>query len=507
MKLSTPIRLDPARARAGVHRFGRWALPSLMAVLFAGCTLGPDYKRPQVPLPTVWRAELPNAADVTNTEWWRGFGDPELDALIQAALDANKDLLLAALRIQQFDARLQVSRAAVYPQVGYAGATNRELRSQERPNALAPGASPYVNNYELGASIGWELDLWGKVRRSNEAALAQLLATQHGRRAVMLSVVAGVATSYVLLLEQDNQLAIARQILENRQDVLALAEKKFKGGSGTRIAVEQARADMETAAADLPPIELDIATLENQLSGLLGQYAAPIKRGKLDALALPQLPLGVPADVLTRRPDVMAAEQDLVAANARIGVAKTEYFPTLSLAAAIGLGADTPRWLWAETARTGSYGASLIGPIFSGGRIEGDIREAEAIQKQMVVRYQQAVQTALKEVEDALVGRNKSGEREATLGRQVRTLLEVTRLARVRFEGGETNFLEVLNADLKLYAATGRQVKSRSSTLVALISVYKAMGGGWMVEQERRSAAMPAADVQAQAATDAGTPK
>jgi len=470
----------------------------------AGCTLGPDYKRPDLPPATTWRVEQPNAADLANTTWWQAFGDADLDSYINTALDANKDLLLATHRIDQFDARLQISRAPAYPQVGYAGAVGRERRSQERPNGLQPGVSPIVDNYELGGNFSWELDLWGKVRRSNEAARADLLSTQEGRRGVMLTVVSSVATSYVQLLELDQQLAIAQQSLSNRREALALADKRYKGGSATRLTVEQARVELEATASALPPIERDIATVENALSGLLGRNPGSIKRRRLDALAVPQMPQGVPADVLTRRPDVMAAEQNLVAANARIGVAKTEYFPTLSLTAALGLGADTPRWLWAETARTGSLGAGLVGPIFSGGRIEGDIRQAEAIQKQMAVLYEFAVQNALKEVEDALVTRDKSGAREAALVRQVDAQREVTRLARLRYEGGQSTFMEVLNADLVLYTAQGRQVQSRGATLVALISVYKAMGGGWMVEQEKlRAPAIPAPEVQARTATEA----
>jgi outer membrane protein, multidrug efflux system len=483
-------------------------LAGVAAVAFTGCTLGPDYKRPQLPLTTDWRAGLPDAAELANTDWWKAFGDPDLDRLIDAAIDANRDLLLATYRIEEYDARLQVSRAPNYPQVGYAAGVSRELRSQERPNGLPRGADPFVNNVEVGANASWELDLWGKVRRSNEAALAELLSTQEARRGVMLSVVASVATSYVQLLELDLRLAYAQQGLQNRQKALDLLDSKYRGGSTTRLAVEQARAELEADAAEIPPIEREIAMIENALSGLLARNAGPIRRHTLQALAMPQMPQGVPADLLTRRPDVMAAEQDLIAANARIGLAQTEYFPTLSLMAALGLGADDPKWLWATTARTGNIAAALVGPIFSGGRIEGDIRQAEAVQKQKVVLYQQTVQNALKEVEDALVSRAKAGDREAALGRQVVSLEEVAKLARLRYEGGQSTLMEVLDADLKLYFAQGSQARSRRDTLLGLVSVYKSMGGGWMVEQERRRApAMPSAGVQAQAVIEAGTLK
>jgi len=490
-----------------VRRCKAWLC--LAAAALAGCTLGPDYKRPDVPLAPVWRAEVADAAELANTDWWQAFGDPDLDRLIDAAIDANKDLQLATYRVAEFDAHLQVSRAAKYPQMGYATSASSERRSQERPNGLQPGASPDVANYELGVTSSWELDLWGKVRRANEAALGDLLSTQQARRGVMLTVVSSVATTYVQLLELDTRLAFAQKALKNRKDALALVDSKYQGGSATRLAVEQARADVEGDAAEIPPIERDIAMLENSLSGLLGRNPGPIQRRKLEALALLQMPQGVPADVLTRRPDVMAAEQSLVAANARIGVAKTEYFPVLSLTAAFGLGADDPRWLWAKTARTGTAGGAMVGTIFNAGRVDGDIRSAQAVYDQALVLYSQAVQTALKEVEDALVTRTKSGEREAALGRQVGLLQEVGKLSRLRYEGGQSTLKEVLDADLKLNAAQGTQALSRRDTLLALISVYKAMGGGWMVEQEKRrapappAAPVPAADeVQAQATNE-----
>lgn len=480
----------------------RKLLAGVAVAALAGCTtLGPDYERPEVPLPKAWRAEAvdpADLADLANTDWWKAFGDPDLDRLIDAAIDANKDLQVAALRTEEFMAQLQVSRAANYPQVGYAVAAASERRSQERPNGLQPGASPDVENYELAATFSWELDLWGKVKRSNEAALAQLLSTQEARRGVMLTVVSSVATSYVQLLELDTRLSFAQQALKNREDALKLLEAKWKGGSATEMSVEQARAELELTTAEIPLIERDIASLENTLSGLLGRNTGPIPRRKLDALAMPQMPQGVPADVLSRRPDVMAAEQNLVAANAAIGVAKTAYFPTISLTAALGLGADDPRWLWSKTARTGNAGASIVGNIFNAGRIDGEIKATEAVQKQTVVLYQQAVLTALKEVDDALVSRVKSGQREAALGRQVGALQKVAKLARVRQEGGQSTLMEVLDADLKLFTAQGGQALGRRDTLLALISVYKAMGGGWMVEQEKRRA--PAPEVQAQAA-------
>lgn len=488
----------------------RWAtLPACIAAIgVAGCTMGPDYKRPDPPLPQTWRTEVADAQDVANTPWWAKFGDPDLTALIETALESNKDLIQATLRIEEFDAKLDISRAANYPQLGYSVTTDRERRSQEKPNGLQPGADPTLSDFEIGPTFTWELDLWGRVKRANEASMADLLATEESRRAVMLTVVTSVATGYVQLIELDRQLVLARQSLKNRQDAFDLTVLKYQGGSATKLNVEQARAIVEQETAKIPAIESQVGLAENALSILLGSNPGPIKRRKLDALTLPPVPQGVPSDVLRRRPDVLAAEQNLVAANAQIGVAETAYFPTLSLTGALGLASDQLKFLWAETARTASIGAGLAGPIFNGGRIAGNVRAAEAVQKEMTVKYHQTVQVALQEVDDSLLSRVKSGQREEAIVRQVAATREVVGLARTRYEGGQSSFMEVLDADLKLNSVQSYEAQSRRDTFLALISVYKAMGGGWMVEQDRLRAPAPGASgVQISSATEARADK
>ena len=462
----------------------------------AGCALGPDYQRPELPLPPAWRAPLVDAADVANTAWWEAIGDEDLNALIKTALDANKDLQLATLRVEEFDARLQVSRAGEYPQVGYGASGKRQRFTEERPS-IPQSAELTQNVFEMSLNVGWELDLWGRVRRSNEAARADLLATEEARRAVMLTVVTNVATSYVELIGLDQQLALTRQSLKNREDSLALIDTKYKGGSGTRLSVAQARAAVDELAVAIPDIERQIALLENALSALLGRNPGPIQRRTIDALVLPPVPQGVPSDVLARRPDVLAAEQSLIAANARIGVAKTQYLPSISLTSVLGLASDELKWLLERTARTGEIGAGLVGTLFSAGRIEGDVRQTEAVHKQMVVTYQKAVQTALREVEDALVFRAKANEQLAATGRFVESMKEVESLSRMRYEGGYSGYLEVLDAERELYSAQLQQAQGHRDTYLALISIYKAMGGGWMVEQDklRANAAVAVAPV------------
>jgi outer membrane protein, multidrug efflux system len=480
-------------ARAMQRALTRTA-PLWLAVVLAGCTMGPDYQRPEVALPAAWRAQAPDAADVTNTEWWRALGDSDLDRLIDAALANNKDLVLASLRVEALEARLQISQAAGMPQFGYGLSAERLRRSEEVPNGLRQDEGPVYNVFRGRVDVAWEIDLWGRVRRANEAARAELLSSEEARRAMMLSVVTSVATGYIELLALDQQLAYARGVLQNRLDAFDLAEQKFKGGSGTRLAAEQARAVAEQVAAEVPPIERNIRRLENALSALVGAPPGPVRRRAIGELALLQLPQGVPADVLTRRPDVLQAEQLLVAANARIGVAKTAYFPAISLGAILGVAADDLRWLWAETAREGNVGLGLAGPLFSGGRIEAGVREAEAQQKEAALRFQKAVQGALVEVEDALFARAKASEREALLARQVLALRDVSALVKARYEGGESTLIDVLDAEQRVIEAQGRQLAGRQDSLLAMISVYKAMGGGWMVERQRRDAPAPPAD-------------
>jgi outer membrane protein, multidrug efflux system len=494
--MPTGLNFVPPRLRAAAGRLR--LTPALWAVaLLTGCTLGPDYKRPEAPVPPVFRTPMPDAADVANTDWWKAFGDPQLDALIEAALAANEDLALAAARIEEVEARLRISESRELPEIGYSMSGQRERRSQERPNGLAPGRSASLGNYEISAQTTWELDLWGRVKRANEAARAELLATQEGRRAVMLTVASGVATSYIQLVSLDRRLAIVQALVKNRSDALALEIKRHQGGAGTAIAVAQARALAEAAAAEVPPIEREIAQVEHVLAALLARHAAAIPRRSMEGLALLQLPQGVPADVLTRRPDVLAAEQALVAANARIGIAKAAYYPVISLNAILGVAADDPRWLTAQTAFTGNYGAGLVGPLFTAGRIEAGIREAEALSKQAAVRFGKALRQAVLEVEDALAARARAVEREQALGRQLGHQEEVLRLVRLRFEGGRATQADVLDAEQRVHGVRVELAAQRRDTLLAIVGIYKAMGGGWMIEQEKRlAAAEPVAQAQ-----------
>lgn len=466
----------------------------LVGAMLAGCAaVGPDYQRPEVVVPPSWRVPAADPAEIVNAAWWETLGDPELTRLVGQAIDANKDLRIASYRVEELAARLDVSRAEGAPRVGYNAVRERVQRSEEQPALLAFGREKAYNNYAGNLTVSWELDLWGRLARANEVARAEMLAGEEARRGVMLNVVTSVADLYVHLLTLDRQLDLARRSLANREAALAVLEARYRGGSGTLVEVTKARGDVEAWQASIPLFERGIALAENALSFLLGRDPGPVPRRSIDTLKLPPVPQGIPSDVLDRRPDVVAAEQTLIASNARIGVAKSQYFPTISLTGALGLGSDQLRWLMSRTARTGELSAGLAGMLFDGGRIDGDVRVAEAQRRQMSEAYLKTIQTALREVNDALVGRSRFDEQMRVMDRRLKTLEEVTRLSRQRFEGGQATRIEVLEAERELLVARDLHAMGLRDQYAAVVTVYKAMGGGWMAEQDRLRAAKPVA--------------
>ncbi len=490
---------DPNRLRRLIRGAPLSGLAAAVLALLSACAQGPEYQRPEVTVPAAWRAPQIDAADVVNTAWWETFGDADLNRLIQDVLDANQDLQIATLRIEEFDARLQISRAALTPQLGASGEVKRVRYSEQRAVPLPLGTDVISNSYEGSFNLSWELDIWGRVQRSNEAARAELMSREEVRRGVMLTVATAAASSYMQLLGLDDQLAIMRLNLKNRQEALALIDTKYQGGSASKLDVARARVAAEEIETILPELERQVAVLEGGVSALLARPPGPVPRGKWQALKLPDVPQGVPSDLLARRPDVLAAEQDLVAANARIGVAKAQYFPRLSLTAMLGLSSKEANQWAQRPSMFGDIGPSMLATIFDGGRIAGDVRQTEAMQKQAVLRYRQTVTVAMKEVEDALISRSKATEQTALLGRQLVSRREVSELTRMRFDGGRSDLKDVLDAELQQLTTEQQQSNSRRDQVVALIAVYKAMGGGWMADQDQRRA-MAAASMAAASA-------
>jgi multidrug efflux system outer membrane protein len=467
------------------NRRGGAGLLSLLLLALYGCTVGPDYVRPPLDSPDAWRVDYVAAADVSNARWWRQFDDPVLDDLIDIALRENKDIRIAAARVLEFAARVDIFRSGFFPQIGYDGEATRNRASRDAFDGVPAGDRSY-KNYAAAANLSWELDLWGRIRRANEAARADLLAQEENRRSVILTLVSAVATSYVTLRQLDRQLEVARETLEVRTESLQLFELKFKGGVVSELEVAQVRTEYEQAAAAIPPIERRIALAENSLSVLLGRNPAAVPRGKsIDELILPPVPEGIPSTLLGRRPDIRAAEQNLIAANARIGAARAQYFPTISLTGLFGYASEDLDDLLQGSSNVWSIGGSLLGPIFTGGRISGQVRASEAVQRQALVAYLQTVQTAFREVDDALISVQKTREQLVAEGRRVEALAEYARLAWLRYDEGYASYIEVLDAQRFLFDAELQYVAVQGDVYTSLVNTYKAMGGGWIIEAQR----------------------
>jgi len=461
----------------------------IVAVALSGCTVGPDYKPPTLDMPKSWRFEDAAAKDTANAAWWGQFDDPVLNDLIQIALQENKDVRIAVARVEEFMGQYGVTRAALYPQVGAGASASQQRASQltgPTPLENFSNASPTFSNYEIFLNASWELDFWGKFRRATEAARANLLGSEEARRAVILTLVTSVANSYVNLRDLDKQYEIAKQTADSREKSYKLFKLRFEGGIISELELSQVKSEYEEALARLPFYEKLIAQQENALSVLLGRNPGAIPRGKsIDELVLPAIPAGLPSDLLTNRPDIRQAEEDLIAANANIGVAKAQYYPTISLTGALGFASNDLSRLFTSAGGAWAYGVPVSLPIFTGGAIAGQVKAAEAVQQQLLFRYQQAIQTAFREIDDALIDQKRSREQLETQGQQVGTLSQYARIARLRFDEGYTSYLEVLDAERSLFNAQLSYAQTQGAIFQALVNVYKAMGGGWVVEADK----------------------
>jgi multidrug efflux system outer membrane protein len=452
------------------------AVAALLAI--AGCTVGPDYQRPEVPVPDQYR--FGDGADraAADTLWWQGFGDPVLDGLVKEALANNRDIDAAAGRVEQFYGALQSSRSGLFPQVGAQAGGSRTQASQKVPGV--PAVNPY-NSWNADVFASWEIDLFGKIRRLNEAARADLLATEEARLGVILSVVAGVVDGYIALREADEELVISQRTLASRSDSLDLFEKRFKGGVISELELNQARSEYENARKSVPDSEQRIAIQEDALSVLVGRNPGPIERGHgIDALTAPPVPAGLPSDLLERRPDIRQAEQELIAANARIGAAKALYYPTISLTGLFGVASTSLSDLWTGPAKTWSYAGQLTVPLFTGGSIAGQVQASEGARRAAQASYRKAIQSAFQDTEDALVGVHKSAQSLDAQTLEVQALGTTARMARLRYEGGYTSYLEVLDAERSLFAGEILLAQTQAAALNEHVALFRALGGGWV---------------------------
>jgi len=461
-------------------------LVTLLALLASGCMVGPDYVRPPVDTPTAWRLSEQDARDLANTAWWEQFGDPVLNDLVTTALRENKDLMIAAARVEEFAGNYGFVRSGLFPQVG----ASADARRQRDISAVVIGAGgdETYNSYNAVLNASWEIDIWGRIRRQTEAARAQLLASEEGRRGVILSLVGSVAGAYVNLRNLDRQLEIARATAKSRGESYQLFKLRFEGGIISVLQLSQNRSQYEEALATIPALEKAIAQQENGLSVLLGRNPGPIPRGKnIDHLTLPAIPAGLPSDLLERRPDLRRAEQNLIAANALIGAAKAAYFPTISLTGLFGYASTSLSNLFDSQNKVWSYGAPITMPIFTAGAIAGQVQASEASQQQALFAYQKAIQEAFREVNDSLVSQNRTREQLKAQRRQVEALQQYAATARLRYDNGYTSFIEVLDAERSLFNVQLQYTQTQQVEFQAMINLYLAMGGGWVNEAGKLS--------------------
>jgi multidrug efflux system outer membrane protein len=458
-----------------------WMAAILASSLIGGCMVGPNYHRPAVQPPTAYRdlSENPQVqaqtASYADLPWWQVFQDPQLQELIRAALKQNYDLQLATERINAGRAELAVTRSNLFPQVQGSGnfQGGKESNFQTKFNFLT-----------LTADAAFQLDFFGKLRRATEAARAQLLATEDARQTVILTLVSDVASDYFALLQLDLQLQITRNTVAAQDASVKLTNLRVEHGVATKLDVLQAQQVLDSANAQIPDLERQIAQEENAISILLGNYPQAVTRGRplVEQPLPPEVPPGMPSSLLERRPDIREAEQILVAANAEIGVAKAQFFPQISLTGSGGgaFGRSSAfSGLMSSQLGTWSYGAQVSQPIFTGGALRGNLRLAESQHQQALIAYRQAIQHAFGDVSDAVIGYQKFHQVRVRQEDTVADLQESVRLSNMRYKGGTTTYLEVLDGQRSLFAAELTLAGARGTEYQSLVQLYRALGGGW----------------------------
>jgi multidrug efflux system outer membrane protein len=459
---------------------------ALVTALVSGCRMGPDYARPQTPAPPAHRffdgpAEAQSIAD---SPWWVVVKDPQLQVLIREAIANNLDLRTATARVAEARAQYGIARSFLFPEVGVAAGYSAQQvsRLSEPPQGTAAGKT--YQNYSAGFPVSWEIDLFGRIRRGKEASFALYLATEEGRRAALITLVADVASTYLFLRELDLQLNVARRTVKTNEETVVYYQRRLEGGVSNRLEVDRSIANRARTAVVIPQLEQQIALAENALSLLLGRLPGPIQRGGAltEENVAPTVPVGLPAALLERRPDVLAAEQQLVAANANIGVARALFFPTISLTGILGtISGEFSNLLKAES-NIWQVSPSLFSPIFQGGRIRRNSDAAQARFEQAAAQYQKAALNSYREVANALVTVRKLSEARVELENGVKALRNASALSRSRYDAGLASYLEILNADQQLFDQELQLAQVRGEEMRSFVELYRALGGGWQPE-------------------------
>jgi multidrug efflux system outer membrane protein len=448
------------------------AVATLTGALLAGCAVGPNHRRPIIPVPEAHRGALEHAEaeSLADLKWWEVFGDPALQRLVDDALRQNLDLEAAVARVEQARNFVTVARSDVFPQIGYAGEASRQR---------AGGVT--FNSFTGLFNLAWELDVWGRIRRATEAARADYLGSIDAQRGVMLSLVSAVAQAYFELLELDAELEIAKRTTEAFDDTLHLFTRRFEGGVGSRLEVMRAEAARADSAAAIPEIERLIVLKENQIAVLLGRTPGPITRGAaLDAQTMPPVtPPGLPSQLLERRPDVLQAEQAVVAANATVGVTVANFFPRIGLTSFYGEQSDEIENLVKGGGSIWAIAGQATGPIFQGGRLLGGYRAARAAWEEAIALYERTALDAFREVSDTLTTQVQLVDVREERERQVDSLTRAVDLAQVRYDSGLAYYFEVIDAQQELFPAELLLARTRRDQLIATVVLYRALGGGW----------------------------
>jgi multidrug efflux system outer membrane protein len=464
-----------------------------LAMAGAGCTLGPNYQRPAVPTPPTWREiEVAEAQNLANTAWWDLFDDPQLQELIRVALVENKDLKIAVERIEEARARYGFTKADLWPKVDLSGAAGRlrfnsgSLVHTPEGDAGAGSQGTETAIYAVSADVSWEIDFFGRIRRASEAQQALFLGTQEARRSAVLALVADVARVYFELRDLDRRLEIAQRTIETRRESVQLAKDRFEGGVTAELDFRQAEAELHRVEAILSDLQRLQVFKENELSVLLGRNPGKVTRGRAaDAQKIPAaVPAGLPSDLLDRRPDLREAEQALAAATANIGEAKAMLFPRIALTGSFGFASTEFDTLFEGPSKSWNIIGNLLQPIFNAGKNKRRVEITESRQRQVLYQYEKAVLLAFRETEDALVAYRKTGEQRLSQGARVAAERKVVELAELRYRGGVSAYLEVLDAQRSLFGAELDEAATIGSHLTSLVRLYKALGGGWPATPE-----------------------
>ena len=452
-------------------------LPSL---LIASCAMGPDYFRPPIDTADKFRMTQTEGQSIANLPWWELLHDEELQRLINQALIENKDLKRVVASVEELQARLGIARMDFLPKMEM---TANAPAFGTLGGFLLPGF-PTPFNYFGQANLNWELDIWGRLRRSNEAARADLMGREENRRAIVLTLVSSVAQSYFDLLQFDMQLDIARRALSSWEGSVAIAQARLRGGLISRLDLDQFDAERANAATRVAELERQMVQKENELSVLLGKNSAPIQRGRAltEQLMPPEVPAGLPSELLQRRPDILQAEQTLAAATARIGMAKAARFPKLSITGFLGVASPALSKLLLSGSEFGAGGLGLAGPLLNAQSLGFEQRTAEAQARQVLAQYEQTILVAFKEVEDALVAIRTVNEQRKAQEEQVEALRSALHVSDLRYQGGITSYVDVLLAKRNLFSAEFALTATQRFHLVSVVQLYKALGGGWLPE-------------------------